>query len=342
MSFAKLQPIAAHVSEELETLLAESLSSVEERERSTLGCILADHRGRCVLFGAGSLGRAALRRLSRDGIRPLAFTDNNSHLWHSTVEGLPVLSPADVVATYGRDSAFFVTIWTTGHRYAETYAKLTSLGAQSVYPAASIRWKYAADLLPSYCQDLPRKVYEEADAVRACYSLWSDDPIPGENPSGRSLRLDPVYDRIREARREDDSLAQGAWQRERKVADHGLAVRLMEQALATESKDLQLAAWLSDSLLRREGIDGLRNGLKLCEALVERSGTPCIPRSKTGMRRRAWRRSRSTRCIPAIATLCDPTRKTAGRPSAMRSRPSDRKRRPPAAPSRAGCRVPKR
>ena len=95
-------------------------------------------------------------------------------------------------------------------------------------------------------------------------------PLPGQNPGGRSLRLDPVYDKIREARREDDSLAQGAWQRERKTADHALAIQLIEQALATESKDLHLAAWLCDSLLKLEGIAGLRNGVNLCQALVDR------------------------------------------------------------------------
>ena len=44
-------------------------------------------------------------------------------------------------------------------------------------------------------------------------------PIPGENPSGQDLRYTPVYDKIKEARREDDNLNQGAWQHERKVAD---------------------------------------------------------------------------------------------------------------------------
>jgi len=32
------------------------------------------------------------------------------------------------------------------------------------------------------------------------------NPIPGENPSGQSLRYDPVYDKIREARRADEEL----------------------------------------------------------------------------------------------------------------------------------------
>jgi len=67
-------------------------------------------------------------------------------------------------------------------------------------------------------------------------------PIAGENPSGRSLRSDPVYDKIKEARRQDDELPQGVWQHERKLADYALVVKLSSDALATQSKDLQLAA----------------------------------------------------------------------------------------------------
>ena len=96
------------------------------------------------------------------------------------------------------------------------------------------------------------------------------EPIPGDSPSGQNLRLRPVYDKIREARREDDSLAQGAWQRERKIADHGQAVQLIQQTLATESKDLQLAAWLCDSLLKHQGITGLKDGCDICQGLLDR------------------------------------------------------------------------
>jgi len=48
-------------------------------------------------------------------------------------------------------------------------------------------------------------------------------PIPGENPSGPDLRYNskvPIYDQVKEARRQDDDLAQGDWQHERKVADY--------------------------------------------------------------------------------------------------------------------------
>src|SRR4030095_527502 len=91
-------------------------------------------------------------------------------------------------------------------------------------------------------------------------------PIAGDNPSGMDVRYDTkslLYDRIREARRQDDDLAQGEWQHERKVADYGQVIRLAEEALATRTKDLQLAAWLSEAKVRTEGFSGLRLSLIL-------------------------------------------------------------------------------
>ena len=96
-------------------------------------------------------------------------------------------------------------------------------------------------------------------------------PIPGDNPSGADVRYDTkllLYDKIKEARRQDDTLAQGDWQHERKLADFALAAKLAQEALATRTKDLQLAAWLTEALLHQEGFAGLRQGLTLCTGLV--------------------------------------------------------------------------
>jgi type VI secretion system protein ImpA len=95
-------------------------------------------------------------------------------------------------------------------------------------------------------------------------------PIPGANPSGQDLRYDPVYDAIKEARREDDNLNQGAWQTERKVADLPKTISLSTDALKKRTKDLQIAAWLTDALLRKEGFPGLAMGLKVCHGLLDK------------------------------------------------------------------------
>src|SRR6185295_16778079 len=94
-------------------------------------------------------------------------------------------------------------------------------------------------------------------------------PIPGDNPSGENLKYAPVYDKIKEARRQDDDANQGEWQRVRKVADFNQVVKLAGDALATKSKDLQLAAWLTEAQLNRESFAGLCEGLKLIRGLIE-------------------------------------------------------------------------
>ena len=94
------------------------------------------------------------------------------------------------------------------------------------------------------------------------------NPVPGENPAGADLRYDPVYDKIKEARREDDDLNQGAWKHERKLADWLLTAKLCEEQLATRSKDLQLAAWLAEAAIKKRGLDGMIESLSLVESLV--------------------------------------------------------------------------
>lgn len=91
-------------------------------------------------------------------------------------------------------------------------------------------------------------------------------PIPGDNPSGIDLRYDTkllIFDKIKEARRQDDDLAQGEWQTERKTANWPLVLRLAQDTIATTSKDLQLAAYLTEGLLQTEHFSGLRQGLDL-------------------------------------------------------------------------------
>jgi len=95
------------------------------------------------------------------------------------------------------------------------------------------------------------------------------NPVAGENPSGQNLRYAPVYDKIKEARREDDDAAQGDWKIERKTADWGFVVKTVGETLATKSKDLQLAAWFTEALLKTQGIGGLRDGLDLLKGLIE-------------------------------------------------------------------------
>jgi type VI secretion system protein ImpA len=109
------------------------------------------------------------------------------------------------------------------------------------------------------------------------------NPIPGENPAGANLRYDPVYDKIKEARREDtDTANQGEWTRELKKADSPLVIKLCSDLLTNKTKDLQLAAWLTEALVRRENFLGLQQGLDLCRGLVEQFWDNLYPEAEDG------------------------------------------------------------
>jgi type VI secretion system protein ImpA len=94
-------------------------------------------------------------------------------------------------------------------------------------------------------------------------------PISPTAPAGESLRYEGTYDRIQEARREDDpTLDRGPWKRKGlKKADWPGVAKLCAEALETRTKDLQIAAWLMEAWIELHGFAGLREGLDLIAAL---------------------------------------------------------------------------
>jgi len=108
------------------------------------------------------------------------------------------------------------------------------------------------------------------------------NPIEGPNPSGANLRYNPVYDKIKEARREEDQPPPGMTERDRKTADNSLVIKLTTDTLTTKTKDLQLAAWLTEALLKQKGFGGLRDGLAVCHGLVEKFWDTVYPEIEDG------------------------------------------------------------
>jgi type VI secretion system ImpA family protein len=105
-------------------------------------------------------------------------------------------------------------------------------------------------------------------------------PIPGPNPSGENTRYTGVFDRIKEARREEPDLPQGIWKRERKIADWNAVVELCSDALIHQTKDLQIATWLTEGLLHTDGYPGLAGGLNLLRGLLDNFWSTVYPRSE--------------------------------------------------------------
>ena len=100
-------------------------------------------------------------------------------------------------------------------------------------------------------------------------------PVPGEKPTGIDLRLDanPASDyyKLKDARfaarakeREIDAGAEVG-----DLPEWRTILELAPKVLTTQSKDLEVAAWLVEALLRRHNFAGLRDGFRLLRGMVE-------------------------------------------------------------------------
>jgi type VI secretion system protein ImpA len=94
-------------------------------------------------------------------------------------------------------------------------------------------------------------------------------PISGEKPSGTDPRDGVAFELLKEARREEDAANQGDWKRDVKAADWPKAIQIATKILSTEGKELQVAAWLAEGLVKKHGSAGLRDGLKILRGLHE-------------------------------------------------------------------------
>jgi type VI secretion system protein ImpA len=99
-------------------------------------------------------------------------------------------------------------------------------------------------------------------------------PIPGENPAGEDLRADPAYDsiyrQVRSARDKARTAEIGRISGDDESPDWRPILELAPKAIAQRSKDLTMAAILTEALVRQHGCAGLRDGLRLIRELVER------------------------------------------------------------------------
>lgn len=101
-------------------------------------------------------------------------------------------------------------------------------------------------------------------------------PIEGDNPAGADIREDSsptsVYYQLKDAR----SAARAAERNSEMDEEAGSVAEswhsilaLAPEVLATHAKDLEVAAWLTEALLRTENLAGLRDGFRLMKEMTE-------------------------------------------------------------------------
>lgn len=109
------------------------------------------------------------------------------------------------------------------------------------------------------------------------------EPLSKNNGSGEWLRYDPIYTKIRNAKREDnDGMSREIWEGEIKQANWQEVENLTLKALESQSKDLQLICWLIEARLHLYGIDTLPENIALLLSFLQKFWDSCYPPKEEG------------------------------------------------------------
>jgi FkbM family methyltransferase len=162
---------------QLKELLPLDVESAIRYEQTLFDRLAGESSKSIVIFGAGNLGKKTLAGLRAVGIEPLAFSDNNSVLWNTTIDEVTVLAPVEAARRYGPDAVFVVAVWSPGadRRFDRIKEHLVNLGCAKVVSFLPLYWKYSELFLPHFRLDLPHRIYERRHDVERAFSLLSDD-----------------------------------------------------------------------------------------------------------------------------------------------------------------------
>ena len=135
----------------------------------------------------------------------------------------------------------------------------------------------------------------------------------GEQGVGVDLRLDYTatspYQRLRDARgaaRAEERARDAEDGSEGPPADGWRDVLSVgQQALATQSKDLEIAAWMTEALVRMHGLPGLAAGARLIAGLCDTYWDAGFPQpDEDGLEVRGIAASTACRAAPPTAPSC--------------------------------------
>lgn len=153
----------------LEELLAVDPKAIVSSVNASTRSLLDANPGGIVFFGAGPLGKVALKRARNAGVVPIAFADNNPSRWGTECEGVPIISTQEAASRFGKNCTFVITVYTS----APVWAQLRSLGVEPI-SLARFGWLYSKEFLPFYGYNLPFKVFDNISAVYEAGAIWAD------------------------------------------------------------------------------------------------------------------------------------------------------------------------
>ena len=92
------------------------------------------------------------------------------------------------------------------------------------------------------------------------------DAIPGDSPSGVLLRNKPEYDQLKTAFKFHKA---GVASADEAATNYPALIALATKLLAKQSKDLDIAVWLTEALMRVYGLLGFKEGVSCIQKLLE-------------------------------------------------------------------------
>lgn len=124
-------------------------------------------------------------------------------------------------------------------------------------------------------------------------------PLPGESPAGADLSFEPELEEVKTELEKLTSLEGGD-------VDWRLVVERTEELLATRTKDLRLAVWLTAGGIERSGWRGFARGLVVCRALVTELWDALLPkREKARSNIVAWLGERVAPRLEGLSVTAD-------------------------------------
>lgn len=159
------------IREQINQLLAQDINQVLSKQQSMFDNLVGNDYPDFVVFGSGYLGKKVIKGLKKLGIQPLAIADNNQKLWHTSIEGIIVLSPQEAVNKFGQKAVFVIAIYNT----SAPRQQLTELNCHKFISYAYLFSKYAEIFLPHACLDFPYQMYQQAEDVYKALDLWADE-----------------------------------------------------------------------------------------------------------------------------------------------------------------------
>jgi FkbM family methyltransferase len=184
-----------HCDEQFDAIFSESIEQARQRERAAFDDSAGGHAKSLVLYGAGNLGRMALRGLRKNGLDAMAFADANPTLREQKIESVPVLSPEDAVRQHGGSAAFVVCVWHPDQRSGlqNIVDQLAAMGAARVLPFAYLFWRHADSFLPHYFWELPSKYLAQQAAIREAYETFDEESSRVQFIADLELRIRGLF-----------------------------------------------------------------------------------------------------------------------------------------------------